>query len=182
MEKTASPDQISLVLPSLGLRAVSTQSILLVAAAFLLPAGAHALGLPVRNLLPMHWPVILVGICYGWRSGAVVGLAAPGLSFLLSGHPLPHILPAMTIELAAYGAIAGLLRETFRFNALLATAAAVIGGRMIFLAFVFATGAVPQSFDVYLQAAMLPGLPGAAAQILILPFIAKWWVSREQPR
>jgi len=179
MEKAVATENLPLVLPSWTAKHISIQAVLLVAASFLLPAGAHALGLPVRNLLPMHWPVLLVGLCYGWRSGAIVGLAAPGLSYLLSGHPLPHILPSMTIELATYGAIAGLLRGTFRWNSFLAIAAAVMVGRIVFLSFVFATGAVPQTFGVYLQAAMLPGIYGAIAQIIVLPLIAKVWVSHE---
>ena len=90
-------------LPALRVRAVSAQMALLLAAAFVLPALAHAAGVPGRVWLPMHWPVIFAGLCYGWRSGALIGLAAPGVSFLLSGMPPAVVLPGMTAELAAYG-------------------------------------------------------------------------------
>ncbi|RLB05283.1 MAG: hypothetical protein DRG50_07465, partial [Deltaproteobacteria bacterium] len=89
---------------------------LLVAAAMLLPVVAHLSGAPVRILLPMHWPVILAGLVYGWRGGALIGLVAPTVSFLFSGLPLPRILPAMTIELFTYGFFTGLFRERFRWN------------------------------------------------------------------
>jgi hypothetical protein len=167
-------------LPALSLKAVTVQLVLLLAAAFLLPAAAHAAGLPVRVLLPMHWPVLLVGLCYGWRSGLLVGLAVPGFSFLISGHPLPHILPAMTIELAVYGFVAGFLRQRLQVRAFYSTAAALIGGRMVFIGFVFAVGAVSTPFSEYLKAAMLPGLAAVAAQALLLPLLAGWWVRREQ--
>lgn len=163
-------------LPALTSRSIAMQLMLLLAAAFLLPAAAHATGLPVRMLLPMHWPVIFAGLCYGWRSGALIGLFAPFLSFLISGMPLPHILPSMTVELAAYGFLAGLARETFRLNLFLSAGVALIGGRVIFLAMALATGAISASFGEYLQAAMLPGVWAALAQLVILPLAAKWWV------
>jgi hypothetical protein len=167
-------------LPALEFKAVTVQFLLLLTAAFVLPAAAHASGLPVRVLLPMHWPVLLVGLCYGWRSGLLVGLAAPGLSFLLSGHPLPHILPAMTIELAAYGFFAGFLRQRLHIRAFYSTAAALIGGRIVFIGSVFAMGAVSTPFAEYLKAAMIPGLAAVAAQAILLPPLAEWWVRREQ--
>ncbi len=170
----------SLTLPFWGVKAVTVQLLLLVSASFLLPALAHASGLPVRTLLPMHWPVLLVGLCYGWRSGLLVGLAAPALSFAISGLPPFYMLPAMTIELAAYGFLAGFFREHVRFGWLLSTGLALVGGRLVFLGFVFALGAVSTPFAEYLKAAMLPGLLGATAQLILLPLIAGWWVRSEK--
>ncbi|MCZ2392028.1 MAG: ECF transporter S component [Acidobacteria bacterium] len=179
MPNTAIHEQAPATLPALGVRAVSIQAFLLLAAAFLLPAAFHAAGLPVRLLLPMHWPIILVGLCYGWRSGLIVGAAAPAVSFLISGHPLPHILPSMTFELAAYGALAGLFKQQIRLNGMLSAALAVIGGRLVFIAIVLSTAAVAQPFFEYAKAALLPGIPAAIAQIILLPLLATWWVRRE---
>lgn len=175
--ETISP---SSVLSSKGIRSLSIQGFLLVCASFLLPALAHLTGLPVRYLLPMHWPVLLVGLCYGWRSGLMTGLAAPALSYMISGMPLPHILPAMTIELGVYGFLSGLLRQKFHLGHTLSTTLALMGGRIIFLTFVLLTTAVPESFDVYLYLAMLPGLAAAVLQILVLPPLAQAWVNREK--
>jgi uncharacterized membrane protein len=169
-------------LPAWRPRALTVQAFLLVAAAWLLPALAHAAGLPARTLLPMHWPVILVGLCYGWRSGALVGLGAPALSFLLSGMPPPIVLPAMTLELGAYGFLAGFARETLRQGWFVAALASLLGGRLVFLAAVLLTGALTTSWSAYLAAAMLPGLPAALAQAALLPLLARWWVRREQRR
>ncbi len=166
------------VLPALKTDAVLVHIALLALASFLLPAASHALGLPVRQILPMHWPVILAGLCYGWRSGLVIGLLAPLASFLVSGMPLPHILPAMTVELAAYGFVAGAAREYLRWNWFAAAAASLIIGRVVFLAYVFTFRSVPQPFGEYVVAAMLPGIPAAIAQFVILSLAAWWWFNK----
>ena len=172
----------TVILPGLGARSLSIQGLLLVSASFLLPAAAHLAGLPVRVMLPMHWPVILVGLCYGWRSGVLVGLAAPGLSFVLSGMPYPPILPAMTVELATYGLLAGFFRGHLRWNAAASTALAIIGGRVVFVSLALATGTTGGVLLPYLEAAILPGLASGLAQIILLPLAATWWVARESRR
>ncbi len=172
------PVRAGLTLPAFGIKAVSVQLLLLFAASFLLPAAAHATELPVRMLLPMHWPVIFAGLCYGWRSGVIVGLSAPILSFLISGMPLPHILPSMTIELAAYGFLAGIARQNLKLNWFAATAISLVGGRLVFLAIVLITGAVLTPFVEYLKTAMLPGLAAALAQLILISLAARWWVKR----
>lgn len=178
MQKAADIYSPQTVLPLIKPLSMVVQIILLLSAAFLLPAAAHATGLPVRWLLPMHWPVILAGLCYGWRSGLLVGIGAPVLSYLVSGMPPLFMLPAMTVELAAYGFIAGFAREGLKLNGFLSAALSLIGGRIVFLAIVLITGAVAVPFADYLQAAMLPGIPAAIAQLILLPLIANWWVGR----
>lgn len=183
MDRIASVENLGTpqaTIPLWGARALAMQGLLLASASFLLPAAAHVAGLPVRVLLPMHWPVILVGLCYGWRSGALVGLAAPSLSFLLSGMPLAPILPAMTVEVAAYGLLAGFLRERLRWNAVWSTGIAVAGGRVLFVALALATGATGGAPLPYLKAAVLPGLAAGLAQVVLLPLAAGWWVARER--
>ncbi|QYO65937.1 ECF transporter S component [Leptolyngbya sp. 7M] len=166
------------VLPTISASSAVVHIALLALASFLLPAASHILGLPVRSILPMHWPVILAGLCYGWRSGLVIGLLAPVTSYLISGMPLPHILPAMTVELAAYGFAAGFAREIFKLNWFLAAAISLVIGRLVFLSYVFLFRSVEQPFGEYIAAAMAPGIPAAIAQFLILSIIAWWWVSR----
>jgi hypothetical protein len=154
---------------------------LLVAASVLLPSAAHLMGLPVRLLLPMHWPVILVGLIYGWRSGALVGLTAPALSYIVSGMPYPVVLPAMTMELATYGLLAGFARETLRWSLVVATGLAVVGGRLMFLLIAVVTGATGPSLFDYVAVALVPGLAAAVAQVLLLPMLARWWVPEPKP-
>lgn len=165
-------------LPARQPRALTIQFALVLCAAWALPAVIHLLGLPVRRLLPMHWPAILAGLVYGWRSGLVIGAASPIVSYLMTGMPRPAVLPSMTFELAAYGAIAGYFVEVLQRGRLQAALAAVIGGRVVFLAVMVFTGAISTSLPAYLQAAMLPGLLAALAQVVLLPLLAHLWVTR----
>ncbi len=162
-----------------GARSIIMQ-ILLVAAAALLPAIAHISGAPVRILLPMHWPVILAGLVFGWRGGAIVGLLAPIASNMISGMPFPGIIPAMTVELAVYGFVAGLLREKFAFNGFLSVIIAVLAGRLFFAATVLATVTAAGGFTTYFKAALIPGIPAAIIQIIALPILAKLWVTKSR--
>lgn len=166
-------------LPALGVRPLLFQAGL-IAVAVALPAISHRLGLPVLYLLPMHWPVLLAGLAYGWVGGALVGALAPAASFLTSGMPGLAHLPAMTVELAVYGLVAGLLREKARWNPWTALAAALVAGRLAYLAVTLLMGtAVTLPF---LQATLLPGLLAAVLQWLLLPFAARWWVKAEENR
>ena len=169
-------------LPAWQPRALTMQAVLLIGAAWLLPSLAHLTGLPVRTLLPMHWPVVLAGLCYGWRSGAVIGAGAPLVSYLLSGMPPPMVLPAMTLELAAYGFLAGFVREVLHRGRFEAALASLLGGRVLFVGAMLATGVIVGPLADYLRNAMLPGLAAGAAQVLLLPALAGWWVRREQRR
>ncbi len=177
MQNVANAEQFrTLTLPAWNVKAVSFQLALLVLAALVLPAAAHMFGLPVRTLLPMHWPILLAGVCYGWRSGLIIGMCAPVFSYFVSGMPPAFMLPAMTLELAVYGFVAGISREWFKLGWLASTFAALVIGRVIFLGYVFAAGAASLPFLAYLQAAMLPGLAGVLGQLILIPTIARKWV------
>lgn len=160
-----------------GLRAFLFQ-LLFIALAVCLPAAAHLTGISVRMLLPMHWPVLLAGLVYGWRAGALTGILAPVVNYLITGYPLPPILPSMTVELLSYGFIAGLLRETFRFNAFIAVAIAAVIGRMVFAGSVLVLNIVPVNQMEYFRAALVPGIVAALLQIILLPLGAQWWIDQ----
>lgn len=160
-----------------GMQAVYVQAALL-ASAVVLPIVAHMLGAPVRVLLPMHWPVLLAGMVYGWRAGAITGAFAPLLSYAVSGYPLPNILPSMTFELFAYGFVSGILRQRYNLNAFLSIGVSLIIGRIIFIVFVILTNRASVSDMEYFSAALLPGLIPALLQAASLPFISKWLVQK----
>jgi hypothetical protein len=40
-------------------------------------------------------------------------------------------------------------------------------------------GSVTGPFTDYLVAAMLPGIPAAIAQLIVLSLVARWWVERK---
>ena len=152
--------------------------ILLIGLAVGLPSAAHLTGAPVRVLLPMHWPVILAGLVYGWRGGLTTGILSPVTSYLISGMPFPAMIFPMSLELGTYGLVVGLLRETRHLNPFLAAAVAIFAGRIVFLATVLYTGSYSGTFPSYLQTALLPGLGAAVGQIVLLPLMSKWWLSK----
>ncbi len=174
MSSTPAAAPAPLTLSPVGVRAFGLQ-IALLTVAVALPAVAHTAGLPVRQLLPMHWPVLLAGLVYGWRTGAVVGVGAPLVSHLLTGFPLTPVLPAMVLELGLYGGIAGALRGQLRWNPFIAMAGAVLAGRIGFILAALLGGATARDGG-YLMAALLPGIGAALAQIAVLPPLAALWV------
>ncbi len=166
-------------LPFSGIRTYVFQFVF-IAATVILPYAAHLSGISVRMFLPMHWPVLLAGLAYGWRAGALVGLFAPVTNYVVSGFPLPVILPSMTMELFTYGLVTGFLRENLKWNGFFSVAAAVIAGRVMFIVSVIIGNVVPDNLLSYLQAALLPGTIAALLQIIFLPILASWWVNKER--
>ena len=87
-----------------------TYAALLLALAVMMPRIAGLIPDIGKTLNLMHIPVLLCGFLCGWSWGLVVGFTAPLLSSLLNG--MPGIFPdavVMAFELAAYGALSGLL-------------------------------------------------------------------------
>lgn len=150
----------------------------LVFVAGLMPIGMHLIGAPVRIILPMHWPIILTGLVYGWRAGTMVGIFAPVISYFASGYPLPNILLSMTIELMIYGLSIGLMREKTRLNGFTCVFIGLICGRIAFIICALLTYTNTQNSIEYFLAAMLPGIGAAAGQIIILPILSNWWIGR----
>ncbi|MDP8241313.1 MAG: hypothetical protein P9X24_19675 [Candidatus Hatepunaea meridiana] len=168
----------SLVLPSTGTRAWVFQFSLIVAAV-LLPAAAHLTGAPVRWLLPMHWPVILAALVYGWRGGMTVGALAPASNYLLTGYPLLLKAFPMTFELAIYGLVIGWLREKQAWNSFAAVTVGLIAGRVVFLSIILMTGANEIVFSQYIITAMIPGLIAGVIQVATMPSLARVWIKNK---
>ena len=148
----------------------------LVAAAQALPWLVHLLHLPGPVLLPMPFAAILAGIALGPWPGLFNGLAAPLVSFLLTGLPPVPLIPVMVVEVAAYGGVAGYLahRTAWRGGPILL--GALVAGRAAALAALavrgmilgFAPAAVP-----YVLNGLLAGWPGIAFQLLLLSAVAR---------
>jgi len=153
-----------------------THSALYLALAVLLPIGFHTFGVAGRVFLPMHLPVLLAGFLIGPYAGLVVGLLAPGLSHLLTGMPPTYAVPLMSLELPIYGLIAGLAYNRLKLNIYLALLAAMIFGRLMFGLGLFVLGLfieLPYSAAAFFSSggALMSGLPGIIAQIVIIPII-----------
>lgn len=101
-------------LPRLSVSVKAAATVLAIVAAVALPQLFHVIGAVSGRgtalgvaFLPMHLPIIFVGLIAGPAVGAIAGAAAPLASFLLSGMPMLAVLPFMMIELCAYGFVAG---------------------------------------------------------------------------
>lgn len=160
-----------------------------IVAAVALPQVFHLVGIasgtgnvPGTVWLPMHLPVIFVGLLLGWRAGLMTGLAAPLISFALTGMPPAVLLPFMVIELAAYGAIAGLLREVKLAN-IWKVLIVQIGGRLIravaIVAGVYLFGSKIKIETIWNSIAV--GLPGLILQWTFIPLLV-FYIQQRAPQ
>lgn len=126
-------------------------------------------------LCPMHFPVFLAGfICGPWWA-LLVGATAPLLRNLLFSMPPLLTAIAMTIELAAYGAVSGLMYRKLPRNTLsvyFALITAMIIGRILWgVARVVMTGVTGEAFTwaIFLAGAFTTAIPGILLQLLLIP-------------
>lgn len=129
-------------------------------------------------LLPMHLPVLICGYVCGWKYGLAVGFVVPLLRSVLFG--MPPLMPtasAMAFELAAYGAVTGLLYAKLpKTNASIYVSliGAMAAGRIVWGAVsMLLYGVIGKSFSVqiFLAGAFLNAVPGMILQIVLIPII-----------
>jgi len=150
---------------------------LLIAIGIVLPMAFHTIPMAGRIFLPMHIPILICGLICGVPLGIFAGVVTPILSHLFTGMPPAVFLPAMILELAAYGASSALLMQFLPVKNLYArTYISLIGamlfGRVFFgimNALIFSVG--EYSMQMWLTAAFVTALPGIAIQIVIIPAI-----------
>ena len=127
------------------------------------------------SLLPMHFPVLLCGLVCGWKWGLPVGLVLPFLRSLIFG--MPPIYPNavwMACELAAYGAVTGLLYSLLRVRgrAYIALVGAQLSGRVVWgivKASLLGIKGTAFPFSAFLVGGFVDAFPGILLQILLLP-------------
>ena len=131
-----------------------------------------------QMLSPMHIPVLLCGFLCGWPWGLVIGFIAPPLRSALFGMPamFPNAV-AMAFELAAYGALTGVLYKALPKKpgyVYVTLIAAMIGGRAVWgvvrwiLAGVRGTGF---TFAAFAAGAVTGSIPGIVLHIVLVPLI-----------
>ena len=155
-----------------------TLAALFMALAFVLPFLTGQIQKIGSMLCPMHVPIILCGFICGWRWGLTVGLTAPLLRSLTLGMPpLFPIAICMAFELAAYGAVAGLMhkylprKKPFVYCSLIT---AMIVGRLVWGAAMFVCLGIRGgrfTFAAFLSGAVLNAIPGIVVQIVLLPIL-----------
>ncbi len=129
-------------------------------------------------LLPMHIPVLICGFVCGWRYGLIVGFITPLLrSMTFSMPPLFPSATAMAFEMAAYGAICGLLYARLprgTKSVYVSLLAAMAGGRIVWgLVEIPILGIAGRgySWQAFVAGAFLNAVPGIILQIVMVPLI-----------
>lgn len=128
-------------------------------------------------LCPMHIPVLLCGFACGWPWGAVVGLIAPLLRFLLfSMPPLMTAIP-MAAELAVYGIVCGIMYRLLPKKIgyiYIDLISAMIFGRLVWGAVRFAMTGFSSTafpFTAFWAGAVVNALPGIILQLVLIPAV-----------
>ena len=129
-------------------------------------------------LCPLHIPVLLCGFICGWPWGLAVGFIAPLFRSLTLG--MPPLFPTavcMAFELAAYGAVAGLMhrilprKKPYIYCSLLT---AMIIGRIVFGVAMYICMQINgggYTFSAFIAGTVTEAIPGIILQIAIIPVI-----------
>ena len=151
------------------------------ALAFVLPYVTGHIPEIGAMLCPMHIPVLLCGFICGWEWGLTVGAIAPLLRSLTLG--MPPLFPTaicMAFELAAYGAIAGLMYRFLsrKMNKTVSTYCSLIismvGGRLVWGAARYICSGINHTdfgLSAFLAGAVTGAIPGIIIQIILIPVI-----------
>jgi len=147
----------------------------------LVPWICHQFHLAGPTFLPMHYFVLIAGLLFGWRVGLITGLLTPLASYGISDMPVINTLPQVVIELSAYGALAGLLREKLTFRMPWSLLGAMIGGRLallllslimyIFIGYSYSPVGVETGPLQTLWVVVKQGWPGILIQLLTIPIV-----------
>lgn len=153
-------------------------SALFLALALVLPFLTGQLKQLGNALCPMHIPVILCGFFCGPWYALAVGAIAPLLRFALFG--MPALLPtglAMCFELAAYGAVSGILyrvlpkKPAFIYVALIV---AMLAGRLVWggvMTVLMGLGKTEFGWPMFFAGAFTNAMAGIILQIVLIPLL-----------
>ena len=153
-------------------------SALFLALAYVMPFLTGQIPEVGSMLCPMHLPVLLCGFVCGPVWGGVVGFVAPLFRSLILG--MPPLFPTalcMAFELAAYGAVAGLMhtylprKKPYVYCSLLT---AMTVGRLVWCATMFVCvgiGGGHFTFAAFLAGAITNAIPGIVVQIVLVPVL-----------
>ena len=155
-----------------------TYAALCLALAIVLPFLVGQIPQIGQALCPMHIPVLLCGFLCGWPWGLAIGFIAPLLRSVLFGMPafFPNAC-AMAFELAAYGALTGLLyralpkKPGYIYVTLIA---AMIGGRIVWgvVSYIFAgVQGTGFTFAAFIAGVVTGSVPGIILHIVLVPLI-----------
>ncbi len=131
-------------------------------------------------LSPMHFPVYICALVLGAPYGILVGFISPILRSLMFGMPpLFPVSIAMAFEMAAYGAIAGIIYSKTKktlANLYFSLIISMIVGRIVWgsVQFILLTSTGSTfTFEAFLSGALFSAIPGIIAQLIIVPILVK---------
>lgn len=151
---------------------------LFLAIAYLMPFLTGQIPEIGAMLCPLHIPVLICGFICGPVWGAMVGFVAPLFRSLTLG--MPPFFPtavAMAFELAAYGAVAGIMhkilpkKKPYIYCSLLIS---MIVGRIVWgIAMMICMGINGSNFTftAFIAGAFTNAVPGIIAQIVLIPIL-----------
>lgn len=153
-------------------------SALFLAIAFVMPFLTGQIQEIGSMLCPLHIPVLLCGFVCGWPWGLAVGFIAPLLRSFMLGMPLlfPNAV-CMAFELAAYGAVSGLMhrilprKKSYIYCSLLI---AMLVGRLVWGAAMLVCMGVSGdgfTFAAFIAGAFTNAVPGIIIQIILIPIL-----------
>ncbi len=134
-------------------------------------------------LLPMHWPVLLAGCLLSPAVAASVGLLTPWVSWLATGMPPWPFTLTMSAELAVLGGAAAWLTRRGLGLGWVVAGALIARGAVTWLLYTAVGPYLGLPARLTATAVVLTGLPGAVAQLVLVPMVARparqrWLASR----
>jgi len=146
---------------------------LLLASGVILPMIFHIFGMTGPIFLPMHIPVLIGGLLLSPQLALILGILTPFLSSLFTGMPVMFpIAVIMAFELGVYGLAASLAVRTLHFSLIPALITAMLSGRIaagICVAFLVQLFGIKMDPVLYLEGAIITGIPGIMIQLIIIP-------------
>lgn len=132
-------------------------------------------------MLPMHIPVFICGFLCGWKYGAMVGMILPLLRSVIFGMPVLYPAAiAMSLELATYGLVCGLLYALSKKKSIIsiyiALVVAMVLGRAVWgIAEIMLLGMQGSVFtwQVFVAGAFINAIPGIVLQLVLIPLVVK---------
>jgi len=148
-----------------------------IALGIVLPMAFHGIPYGGQIFSPMHIPVLLSGLVLGPVFGLICGVLTPFLSSTLTGMPPATFLPAMTVELGAFGLVGGLLMRYLPIRhyvpaTYLSLIGAMLTGRIvagIANALIFQLG--NYSLQIWVTSHFVRSLPGIVLHIVVVPLV-----------
>ncbi|OPL07686.1 MAG: hypothetical protein AVO33_03920 [delta proteobacterium ML8_F1] len=147
----------------------------LLAFAVIVPYIFHTSGISGAVFLPMHIPVLIGGFFLSPLTAGLLGALSPVINSLISGMPVMYPIGViMVVELAVYGISVSLLSK--RAGIYIALVNAMVLGRLAAALTVYGLQSffgLKLNYLVYIQGAVVSGIPGIAIQILLIPILVK---------